>query len=238
MKRFFLMAVAVPAAALADNYALRFDGAALARIDPAESLTITKGITLEAWIKPQGGDLNQFYRYLIAHNQGGTGYSLLLKKSFNVEANGIEVGWTIPAPERWTHVAYAHNNRVGKLYLNGRLVHTQEGVEVLKPNKEFLWVGSSGFYGQPGNQVTGFCGLIDEVRVWSVPRSQRQINRDMRRSLASGTRNLRVYLPMDEGQGYEARNVVPGTGPLLLGRTINHDARAPQWEQVPELKDR
>jgi hypothetical protein len=238
MRGFAFLCLAIPAASFADNYALRFDGRSLARMDPSPGLTITKGVTMEAWIKPQGGDLNQFYRYLISHNMQGSGYALLLKKSFNVEANGIEVGWTIPPPERWTHIAYAHNNKIGKLYLNGKLVHTQTGVEKLLPNQEFFWVGCSPFSGQPGNQVTGFAGLIDEVRVWSVPRSQRQINRDMRRELSPRTKNLRVYLPMDEGKGTEAKNQMTHTGPLLMGKPIGAEKRAPVWEKVPSLKDR
>jgi hypothetical protein len=235
MRGLAFLLLAAPAAGFAENYALRFDGHALARMKPSTGLHITHGITIEAWVKPEGGDPNQNFRFVVSRNMGGTGYSFVLGNNFAVQ--GQTQSLVIPH-DTWTHVSWVSNNRISKLFLNGKLANTQPVTEILKDNDEFFWVGCSPFAGLPGNQVTGFSGLIDEVRVWSVPRSERQIKRDMRRLLSSRTTHLRVYLPMDEGRGDSAKNREGRTGPLLFGESIGAANRVPVWEKVPSLRDR
>lgn len=235
MRGFLCLLCAVPAVGFGSNYALRFDGRALARMNPSKALDITRGLTLEAWVKREGGDAGQNFRFVISRNMGGSGYSIVLGDNFGLQGQNQAL---IVPPDRWTHIAYSMNNRIGKVYFDGKLVHTQDVTEILRENDEFFWVGSSPFRGIPGDQLTGFSGLIDEVRVWSVPRSQTQIRRDMRRLLSSRTRHLRVYLPFDEGKGERARNREGRTGALMFGSLIGAEGRAPIWEKVPSLRDR
>jgi hypothetical protein len=74
---------------------------------------------------------------------------------------------------QWYHLAATRDGDEIKIYLDGNLVHTATGFASMSLDNIFRigrWAG-----GSSGDNET-WHGLIDEVRVWSYPRTQSQIS--------------------------------------------------------------
>jgi hypothetical protein len=157
----------------------------------------TNTFTFEAWVKAVNehqidtestsstdGTSGQCYVFGAAHRDtdGGAGLS--------VGTNGISVyehgsGYMPPLAvysgslgTGWNHIAIVYNNKQPSIYLNGNLVRT--GLTSPKTTVYAPYEIGLGSYG-------GFEGLIDEVRVWDVARTQQQIRDNMYSELPDPT---------------------------------------------------
>lgn len=78
----------------------------------------------------------------------------------------VKVPWGVP-----THLAWVVSNTTFYIYKNGQLDHTQTGLDrQVQPSTNGLYIGWRGGGGQP------FTGLITDVRIWNVVRTQSEIN--------------------------------------------------------------
>ncbi len=90
----------------------------------------------------------------------------------------------------WTHIAVVVENRTPKLYINGVLVRI--GLQLVVPHLKAGNLIGSGYYGT-------MIGELDEVRIWSVVRTQSQIAADMNGTVASPQTGLAAYWPISPG---------------------------------------
>jgi len=120
---------------------------------------------------------------LLRFISGGTNANL------PASANAIPVG-------QWTHVAFVLDNGTGYLYVDGTQVSTGNLSGVNTPSgNENLMIGQrvSG-----GN--TPFAGIIDEVRVWNVARTQTEIQNNMNAEICDvSSNNLTAYYKLNDG---------------------------------------
>ncbi|MGB2868706.1 MAG: LamG-like jellyroll fold domain-containing protein [Bacteroidota bacterium] len=190
-------------------------------------------ITVEAWVFPFD---------LPAHNQGriivmrpangGIGvtpfqaYSLTVNNyggsdaprfAFEISDGTTPVGQgknifvsdtALPAVGKWTHLAGTYDGATAKLYVNERLVR-QVGGSIN------IGVGSTGFY-VGGLTYDYFKGLIDEVRLWNICRSQATILASMNTVLAGYESGLAGYWPLDSTYTSESLTITPD-------KTSNHN---------------
>lgn len=98
----------------------------------------------------------------------------------------------------WHHVAFTVATNGGALYVDGIL-------KAMTP-----WTGTPGLGGTMNPLLLGydlgesggvFLGLIDEVRIWNVARSQSDIQADMNQPLTNEPPDLVAYYRLDEGAG-------------------------------------
>lgn len=158
------------------------------------SLSITGPITLEAWIKPTSVDSTTQIAIGKGRNSTQTGYSLGVTSSNKFSfgrAGDFQV--TVDSnqnvlPGQWHHVAGVFDGTNHYLYINGALVNSSPGTLTIADSSEPLLIG---------NEATGlpryFGGLIDEVRVWSLARTQDQIRIGMFQELPGTETGLRAY---------------------------------------------
>ncbi len=93
--------------------------------------------------------------------------------------------------DAWSHFALVYDGANIKLYYNGELVVDQaKSINTLSANF-FIGKWSSDY----------FYGMIDEVRVWSVARTQDEIRSTMNTKLSGSESNLTAYYKMDDGSG-------------------------------------
>ncbi len=97
--------------------------------------------------------------------------------------------------EKWTHVAFTLDNGIGKLFVDGEIVQTKALPIVNTPDGEQAV--------RVGQRVNGgsipFNGIIDELKIWDVAKSEEEIQVDMFEGYCSPDENLKLFLSFDDG---------------------------------------
>jgi len=159
--------------------ALAFNGtSSLVTVPSSAALSLTTGMTLEAWVKPATS--TGWQTLLMRERPGGMSYGLYGfdntgkppaiygHVSSDVEAKGKAA----LALNVWTHVAGSYDGATLRIYVNGSQVGTTALTGSLTSSSSPLRIG--------GNSVWGeyFNGLIDEVRVYNRALSAAEIATD------------------------------------------------------------
>jgi len=237
---------------LANTTALKFDGVDdYIDLGRPAALNLTSAWTLEAWVKPTSspngaGVISEGYtttennvQYEIGFGMDeAAGGSAKLKVGFY--ANGT---WAIASDTvditvgQWVHIAGTWDGKTLSLYKNGNLI--AQTTPTITPVS-----GSLNFYigrrHDTAGSVNFFPGIIDEVRIWSVARTQADIQANMYRELTGNETGLVGYWKLNEGSGtivYDATaNKSNGT---IYGATWTTDTnrRVPQGVRVSPVID-
>ncbi len=188
------------------------------------SLRLTDSLTFEAWVYPTGsGNMaiidkgNYNYLFEIRPNaQAGLG---LYSNGTWYYSSG-----TIPL-NQWSHVALVFQTGTNglKFYLNGSLLSETTVSGALTTNTGEFAIGEQA----PGNcDCNFFQGMIDEVRVWDLPRTEQQIRADMYKTLAGTETGLVSYWQFNEDSGDTVYDVVGGNKGVL---TNHNGSGTPTW---------
>ena len=169
--------------------AANFDGTN-DRIDvpDSNSLDLTSGMTLEAWVRPTA---NSSYRTVVLKEvPGELSYALYSADSdhgtrpsgwvrLNNSSRFADGTASIPL-NVYTHIAVTFNGTTLAMYVNGILATTTNVAGTIQTSAFPLRIG--------GNTVWGeyFRGQIDEVRIYSRALSQAEIQTDMATPIGSG----------------------------------------------------
>jgi hypothetical protein len=160
--------------------ALSFNGtSAQVSVPDANSLDLTTGMTLEAWVNPTA--LGIWRTVIFKERTGGMLYSLYANDGANKPvgqvflANGEQnAAGTGPLPlNTWTHLAATYDGSAVRLYVNGNLVRTFAVSGSLANTSSPLRIGGNSIWGER------FAGLIDDVRVYNRPLGASEIQSDM-----------------------------------------------------------
>lgn len=190
--------------------ALNFDGVDdYVSIPAAVSTAIgAAAVTVEAWIKADAlpgagvvwGIVTDYYTgdnnvHFSLHVDGTTG---LLKAGFYNGAWREAVDTVVLATGVWTHVAGTYDGLNVRLYKNGILAATTLYVGVMP-------IGTTGWrIGRRWDAAEFFDGVIDDVRFWSVARTQAEISLTMNLELTGAEVGLVAYYKFNEGIGTQA----------------------------------
>ena len=230
------------------NYALQFDGRNdyifdvgndFVKIPDCNSLDLTAGMTIEAWIKP---DTSGGLQNIVSKWAGPSPNSYIFKASgegasdklyFATEGTSPNFtqyvyGNTVLPINAWTHVAATFDSSSGtKLFVNGIEDAAFLNTGVIDTNNQPLVMGCVyGVYEVP-TQV--FNGLIDDVRIWDYARTSQQLQDWMAYSLTGTEPGLVGYWNFDEGAGQIAHDLTLYVNNGQLGSTSGIDANDPHW---------
>ncbi len=164
--------------------ALEFDGTNdKVSVPDANSLDLTNGMTLSAWIKPD--TLTDYRTVLLKERPSNLSYALSASSdSANkpvVEIAGNQhVGPSVLSTGTWTHLAGTYDGAHLRLYVNGVQVSSMAATSTIPVGANPLSIGGTSW----GEY---FDGLIDEVRVYNRALSQTEIQTDKDTSIAAQT---------------------------------------------------
>ena len=221
---FSLISILISIKTIAQQNSLLFDGVDDKVTVPANAaFNSANTLTLEAWINASLWKSQSYQGTIIgkdATNQSG--YVLRCgsngKLSFTV-GNGGGV-WTevlsasIMQTNRWYHVAGVFDNGMMRIYINDSLVGTNTSNPILG-SATGIDIGESTGY---GGRV--FQGLIDEVRIWNVARTQAQINANDTIDLPNNEPGLVAYYKFNQISGNTTPNEITSTA-NSLGTLVN-----------------
>lgn len=170
---------------------------------------IDTAITIEAWVKP----LHQFYNYVLTKGGQSLQYTMeLMNENYpSFSLNGLAIDYTgaqeywsrLVVPHgllegRWSHLAMSYSVSGGiKVYLNGALLHHANASGLLKINNDRLRIGAL-----LNNQYELFFhGALDDIRIWNVARSQKEIFQNSKSELTGTEPGLVGYWKFNENTG-------------------------------------
>jgi len=127
----------------------------------------------------------------------------------------------------WQHFAFiaSQSGNHMRIYRNGVLEAEKDGMDSFVQNASSLRIGAMG-----NDSMLAFHGLIDEFRVWTLARTQTQIQEHMFTTLEGNEPGLLAYWRMDEGEGATATDLagqddngtlINGTGWSLIEEDCN-----------------
>jgi len=198
--------------------ALSVDGTNYINCGNDTSLDVHDAFTVEVWVK---GDIiqpptaNGYGRIVDKHQWSTqTGYGLSREPFTNstlmdfYDLSGTQhtlLGQTPITDEQWHHIAATYDGNAMRMYIDGLLENTSIiGNLQVRPSTNILGIGAN----WDGANWQHFGGEIDEVRIWRVARSHRQIVSAMMDTLES-----QYYLSPDSGLiGYWRFNLYEDLG--------------------------
>jgi fibronectin type 3 domain-containing protein len=163
--------------------ALSFDGVNdIVSVADSNSLDLTTGMTLEAWVNPQGAD---WRTVLLKERPSGLAYALYASTDTGRPSAEVRTATTAetrgPAalPSGWSHLATTYDGATLRLYVNGTQVSSQARSGSIEVGTGLLRIG--------GNLVWGeyFNGLIDELRIYNRALTATEIQTDMATPIAT-----------------------------------------------------
>lgn len=162
------------------------------------SLHINSHITLEAWIKPEYSE--SIAPRIISKGISGSGYELYLENinselflKFDSNAGAL-TSLNALTPGIWHHVAVTYNGVEMKLFINGRMDNSKQYSLHLKTSHLPLVIGRSS-----GVIDNYFSGNIDNVRIWSIARTNEEIKTSFSKTIAENEPGLVGNWNMNEG---------------------------------------
>jgi hypothetical protein len=150
--------------------------------------------------------------------------------SDGIHDGNVYVNW-VPQLNTWYHVAVVYSTQgTARFYVNGDLVGVQEGLpNSINDSSAPLLVGQYGNSIASGD-TNGYYvdGLIDDVRIYNVARTQEQIQSDYKKELTGKESGLVAYWNFDNNYN-----------DLAGGNTLTPVNGATFSSQVPnQLKDK
>jgi hypothetical protein len=186
----------------------------------------TNEVTVEFWVYAtayaqqsafmmQPDDAGNRFNGHIDYNNGDTFWD------FGDIGNGGRLNGPNPSNSvgAWVHYALVASqvSNYMTIYTNGNVFLTQSGMTPIVPEASDLHIGGDSDY--------YFNGAIDEFRVWSVARTQAQIQSDYGETLTGNEANLFLYYKFDSTSGNVATNSAVATGAAYNGILVN----GPSW---------
>lgn len=215
-----------------DSLSLDFDGTNdFAFISHDGRLNLTNEMTLEAWVKPslvrQGAILAKASApSIVCYKLGLNSTNKPLFTVFDSAGNAFlsVTGATTLATGQWRHVSASWNGAQGKILLDGVLDGSGSGIGTTRVStiSSFL-VG--GIFGSES-----FGGLLDQIRVWNIARTESDVLNDYQSILTGNEAGLVSLWRISSGGGQTALDGTSNGLDLTLGSDPVEDGSDPRWK--------
>jgi hypothetical protein len=191
---------------LISQNALGFDGTD-DRVDCGTDTSVMiqgQKITLEAWIYPTAWKTNFYDGNVICKEDNKSNYGYMLRVGDGGKLNFAigDGGWKelttstgYLSLNTWQHIAGTYDGTKMRIFINGVAVDsTSVSTSIISTNAANLEIGAHLTYNR------FYQGLIDEVRVWNIWRSEAEIYNGMNDEICSRNKGLRAYYKFNQGK--------------------------------------
>ncbi len=184
-------------------------------------------LTIEAWIKPDQFDGTMEIIFGINPDNYNTIQFRINEDGSLIYGESPEWTYVLTSAScivlnEWNHVAVVRENGLCKLYVNGNQL--AEGIVNEGVNPTIIGMG-----GRTTNMDRFFSGIMVDVRMWNIARSQSELQGNMNKFLEGNEDGLIGYWRMDEGSGQTVFDLSNSGYDLQLGSTSNTDINDPEW---------
>ncbi|MCF0075499.1 LamG domain-containing protein [Dyadobacter sp. CY261] len=193
--------------------------------------------TLETWIRTSENSTTGSQGFsataLFNSDKGGTAndftMGILNNKIafFDGNKNATTIGEVTVTDDRWHHVAVVRKAGISvKIYIDGKLDKentTGAGTAALNANS-YIALG-----GNPGYAPVAFHGLMDEVRIWKVARSEADLLANMLQMVSPTHPDLMASYNFDTGNQENAASLTDLTGNGKTGTLYHFDPANINW---------
>lgn len=227
----FLFGLAFLQAQNEQNNALDLNGGAFVSITDASSLLAGTNFTVECMINisafPEngygaisgfhpGGQNDRSPSLWIANNENASkGLHYDSYDPTNQARYGDNISDLFPDLDKWYHIAWVKDSTEYRIYVDGQLIHTRTGVPAN------MLVNPTFNIGKTDNDMEGF---VDEFRIWSVARSQAEIQEFISQELSGTESGLQAYYNFNQVSGTAVTDVSGnGFGAALDGGAGSSD---------------
>jgi hypothetical protein len=217
--------VNAPPTGVNDDYAISLNGTSQ-YVSAADdnAFDVSNAITLEAWVKPTALPGNSSWKLVI---NKAANYQLGMMSTggrtywgYALQGNAV-TGWVgesttvAVALNEWHHIAITReaDTSTVRFYYDGNLAYIGSadvaGTGSLNNSAYPLVIGAR--YNNVVGYAETFTGMIDQVAIFGLARSEALIKSDMHNYLAGNTTGLQAYFDFNEGSGATIYNRVVGT---------------------------
>jgi hypothetical protein len=218
---FLLLGLLFSMTALAQNTGLSFNGTNTTVSTSAFVVPTSGDFTVEFWytMASLGSGLEEF----VSQGSVGTGFYIGTDGiNGNFRCGDAFQGTGVAVPlNQWTHVALVNSAGTATLYINGVPLGSTAGYS-FTAGGDFFTVGN-----QFGGLTEFTTATMDQIRVWSVALTARQVKTSMYLPVSPAAPGLIADYEMNEGTGTTMGNSTATTG---LDGTLNN---SPAWVNSP-----
>jgi len=204
------------------NMALELDGDTAIEVPDSDSLNPKKAITIEVWMKMEkdngeclakdwGGQRDYIFPEIV---QNGTGLRFVLWPDTKIlDTPGLKLN-------EWQHYAGVWDGKEMRSYINGE----EKGKDVYSPGE--LNDSDASLYIGVGDSKAWTCkGLMDEIRIWEVARTEKEINEFMEKTLNGDEPGLNAHYTF-EGKNAKDNTKNKNDGKDAFGKSKYVDVTA------------
>ncbi len=208
--------------------------------------SFSDAITIEIWLKAssfyaENGGINSIIRKNII--SGAENFLLrfrnidgapMLDMGLGGEVGGLRVDHEF-AVGTWYHLVGTYDGSTITIFVNGLFIDSKNISGRLHIDQSDLYVGRGDPTFSDGEY---FHGVLDEIRIWNIARSQEQIQAAMNTSLSSKEEGLLAYWNFDDGttkdlSGHGNDGLLDGGARIV--ESPRPDSPAPEQEQPSKL---
>jgi len=212
---------------------LEFDGTRHVTVPSSADLDMTAAITLEAWVEfgsdPHAWGQSRSYimdrsgSYRLWYSSGGEGNSEPDQFFCDLWSwEGVNTDHDAWEANRWYHIACSWDGATATIYVDGVVSNSVSLAKTLPSTSADLTLGV-------GTEASsGWVGHLDEVRLWSVARTQDQL-REAICALDGSEAGLAGGWDFEEGAGQIVGDAFGLAGDGFLGHDANVEAEDPDW---------
>jgi hypothetical protein len=178
------------------------------RIADSQSLeSFSNAITIEVWLKAssfkaESGNINSIIRKNIMPNAENfllrfrnINRTPMLNMGLGSEVGELRVAHQF-AVDTWYHLAGTYNGSTITIFVNGLAIDSKSVSGQLHIDQSDLYIGKGDPTFSDGEY---FHGVLDEIRIWNVARTQEQIQAAMNTPLTGKEDGLVAYWNLDDG---------------------------------------